>query len=30
VFDVGRLRLIPGMSTDLLRVAEAEPIGGLA
>jgi len=30
VFDVGRLRLIPGMSSDLLRVAEAQPIGGLA
>ena len=30
LFDVGRVRLIPGMPTDLLRTAEARPIAGLA
>lgn len=30
VFDVGRLRLLPGMSTDLLRIAESQPIAGLS
>lgn len=30
VFDVGRLRLIPGMSTDLLRTAESRPIVGVS
>ena len=30
VFDVGRLRLLPGMSTDLLRTAESQPIAGFA
>ncbi|MCE9603890.1 MAG: DUF1501 domain-containing protein, partial [Planctomycetia bacterium] len=30
VFDVGRLRLMPGMSTDLLRTAESRPIAGLS
>ncbi|MBL9084686.1 MAG: DUF1501 domain-containing protein [Planctomycetales bacterium] len=28
-FDVGRLRLVPGMPTDILRIAEYQPIAGL-